>query len=94
MPSCTSAFMRPLALRDHALLLFLYNTGAARVQEVADLRVGHLDFSPQPRLRLHGKRDKWRVPSPVGQDRLLLEQPWESGHCWKARSLPREVGFR
>ena len=28
-----------LALRDRALLLFLYNTGA-RVQEVADLRAG------------------------------------------------------
>ena len=32
-----------LALRDQTLLLFLYNTGA-RVQEAADLRVGHLDL--------------------------------------------------
>ena len=36
-----------LALRDRALLLFLYNTGA-RVQEVADLRVGHLDLGEAP----------------------------------------------
>jgi site-specific recombinase XerD len=33
-----------LALRDRALILFLYNTGA-RVQEAADLRVEHLDLS-------------------------------------------------
>lgn len=48
-------------LRDRALLLVLYNTGA-RVQEVADLRVEHLDLGAQPpRVRLHGKGDKWRV---------------------------------
>lgn len=50
----------PLALRDHAMLLFLYNTGA-RVQEVADLRIAHLELTPQPRVRLHGKGDKWRL---------------------------------
>ena len=50
----------PLALRDRTLLLFLYNTGA-RVQEVADLRVGHLDLGEHPRVRLHGKGDKWRT---------------------------------
>ncbi len=49
-----------LALRDQALLLFLYNTGA-RVQEVADLRVGHLDLGAHPLVRLHGKGDKWRT---------------------------------
>ena len=37
-----------LALRDRALLLFLYNTGA-RVQEVADLRVGHLELGERGR---------------------------------------------
>lgn len=46
--------------RDTALLLFLYNTGA-RVQEAADLRVGHLDLREQPLARLHGKGEKWRV---------------------------------
>lgn len=49
-----------LALRDRALLLFLYNTGA-RVQEVAGLRVENLELDPQPRVRLHGKGDKWRL---------------------------------
>jgi site-specific recombinase XerD len=49
-----------LALRDRTLLVFLYNTGA-RVQEAADLRVGHLDLGEHPRVRLHGKGDKWRT---------------------------------
>lgn len=48
------------ALRDYALLLFLYNTGA-RVQEIADLRVSNLELEPPPRVHLHGKGDKWRV---------------------------------
>jgi integrase/recombinase XerD len=48
------------ALRDRALFLVLYNTGA-RVQEIAELRLEHLDLGPQPRVRLHGKGDKWRV---------------------------------
>lgn len=48
------------ALRDRALLLFLYNTGA-RVQEVADLRVGNLELDSPLRVHLHGKGDKWRV---------------------------------
>jgi len=45
--------------RNRLLLLFLYNTGA-RVQEVADLRVGDLDLAAL-RIRLHGKGDKWRT---------------------------------
>jgi integrase/recombinase XerD len=49
----------PLALRDRALLLLLYNTGA-RVQEIADLRVADVDLEGPLRTRLHGKGDKWR----------------------------------
>src|SRR5215467_10137796 len=49
-----------LALRDRVLILFLYNTGA-RVQEVADLRLEHLDLGDHPLVRLHGKGDKWRT---------------------------------
>ena len=44
------------ALRDRTLLLFLYNTGA-RVQEVADLRIEHLELEPPAKVRLHGKGD-------------------------------------
>jgi integrase/recombinase XerD len=48
------------ALRDRALLLFLYNTGA-RVQEVSDLRLSNLELHSMPRVHLHGKGDKWRT---------------------------------
>jgi integrase/recombinase XerD len=65
------------AMRDRALLLFLYNTGA-RVQEVADLRVGDLELVSQPRVRLHGKGDKWRScplwEETARQLRRLLEE--------------------
>jgi len=50
----------PLALRDRALILFLYNTGA-RAQEVAGLRAEHLDLGEHPLARLHGKGGKWRT---------------------------------
>lgn len=50
----------PQALRDQALLRFLYNTGA-RVQEAADLRVTNLELGTEARVRLHGKGDKWRT---------------------------------
>ena len=49
-----------LALRDRALILFLYNTGA-RVQETADVRVENLNLGDHPLVRLHGKGDKWRT---------------------------------
>lgn len=61
------------ALRDRTLLLFLYNTGA-RVQEVADLRVGNLEVKSRSRVHLHGKGDKWRV-CPLWKETIaLLEQ--------------------
>lgn len=59
------------ALRDRTLLGFLYNTGA-RVGEVAELRVGHLDLGEHPRVRLHGKGDKWRTCPLWGQTAELL----------------------
>jgi site-specific recombinase XerD len=66
------------SLRDRALLLFLYNTGA-RVQEAAELERRNLDLGAQPRVHLHGKGDKWRL-CPLWQEtaavlaRLLEEQ--------------------
>lgn len=65
------------AMRDRALLLFLYNTGA-RAQEVANLRIENLDLGSQPRVRLHGKGDKWRTcplwTETAKQVGMLLEQ--------------------
>lgn len=78
MPSGTWA-----AERDRALLLFLYNTGA-RVQEAADLRVGHLEFKGTPRVRLHGKGDKWRTcplwPETVTRLQLLVKDGASAVH--------------
>jgi integrase/recombinase XerD len=68
-----------LALRDRALILFLYNTGA-RAQEAADLRVEHLDLSEHPTVRLHGKGDKWRTCPLWQQTARTLEQLLQSEH--------------
>jgi site-specific recombinase XerD len=46
--------------RDYALLLFMYNTGA-RVQEVADAKVGWLTLLPPYRVELLGKGRKLRT---------------------------------
>jgi integrase/recombinase XerD len=67
------------ALRDHALLLFLYNTGA-RAQETADLRTGDLHLQEPARAVLHGKGGKHRS-TPLWPrtaellDRLLEDHP-------------------
>lgn len=61
------------ALRDRTLLLMLYNSGG-RVQEVADLRVEHLELGAQPRVRLHGKGDKWRICPLWEQTAQFLKQ--------------------
>lgn len=68
-----------LALRDRALILFLYNTGA-RVQEAADLRVEHLDLSEHPTVRLHGKGDKWRTCPLWQQTARTIDQLLRSQH--------------
>lgn len=47
-------------LRDYALLLFLYNTGA-RVSEALAVRVGDLELNPPAQVRLHGKGGKDRI---------------------------------
>ena len=76
-----------LALRDRALLLFLYNTGA-RAQEVADLRVGHLDLGAHPLVRLHGKGDKWRTCPLWHQTARLLRDLLDSAAHHRRRTTP------
>ena len=49
-----------LGARDHALLLFLYNSGA-RADEAASLRVDNLQLGTSQSARLLGKGNKWRV---------------------------------
>lgn len=82
----------PQALRDQALLRFLYNTGA-RVQEAADLRATHLELSADARVRLHGKGDKWRTCPLWTQTadllQALLEQNRQRRHSEGAVFLAR-----
>jgi site-specific recombinase XerD len=63
----------PSELRDRTLLLFLYNTGA-RVQEAVGLRADDVHFDPNPRVNLHGKRDKCRVCPLWAETAALLQQ--------------------
>lgn len=49
-----------LGLRDHALLLFLYNSGA-RVSEALAVKAWDLDLSKPAQVRLHGKGGKDRI---------------------------------
>lgn len=61
-----------LGVRDHGLLLFLYNSGA-RADEAAALRVGNLQLGTSPSVRILGKGNKWRVCPlwPVTAEALL-----------------------
>jgi site-specific recombinase XerD len=49
-----------LGLRDHALLLFLYNSGA-RVSEALAVKGQDLDLTKPAQVRLHGKGGKDRI---------------------------------
>lgn len=49
-----------LGARDHALLLFLYNSGA-RADEAARLTIGNLRLGDSPSARILGKGNKIRV---------------------------------
>lgn len=76
-----------LALRDHTLLLFLYNTGA-RVQEVADLRVKHLELDKVALVRLHGKGDKWRTCPLWRQTAALVTELLDASNAPKGPETP------
>jgi integrase/recombinase XerD len=75
-----------LALRDRALFMLLYNTGA-RVQEVADLRVVDVDLDGPMRVRLHGKGDKWRICPLWPETAALLKQLMTDRHPDQSASL-------
>ena len=77
----------PSALRDRALLLLLYNTGA-RVQEAADLRIADLDLQGQPSVRLHGKGDKWRTCPLWQQTAQLLKDLLETRRPQPSATMP------
>jgi site-specific recombinase XerD len=51
---------QPNGLRDHALLLFLYNAGA-RVEEASQLRFSWLTLTKPYKANILGKGRRWRV---------------------------------
>jgi integrase/recombinase XerD len=67
-------------LRDKALLLFMYNTGA-RAQEIADLKIEHVRFDAASQVLLTGKGHKQRLcplwPETLGalEDYLTVRTP-------------------
>ena len=65
----------PLGARNHALLLFLYNSGA-RADEAARLAIGNLQLGTSASVRILGKGNKWRIcplwPETVAALRPLL----------------------
>ena len=81
------------SLRDRALLLFLYNTGA-RVQEVAEVCRGNIEFGPHPRVRLHGKGDKWRTCPLWRQTADCLQQLLEEQGSHAVPEAPAFVSRR
>ena len=74
-----------LGARDHALLLFLYNSGA-RADEAASLRVSSLYLGTSPSVRILGKGNKWRV-CPLWPITVAALQPL-------AESIPFRIGAR
>jgi integrase/recombinase XerD len=62
-----------LGARDHALLLFLYNTGA-RADEATRLTLGNLQLGTSPSVRILGKGNKWRV-CPLWEETVSALRP-------------------
>lgn len=62
-----------LGQRDHALLLFLYNSGA-RVGEALDVRIGDLELLRPRQVRLRGKGGKERFCPLWAQTAAALRQ--------------------
>lgn len=78
-----------LGSRDHALLMFLYNSGA-RADEAASLRSGNLQLGTSSSVRILGKGNKWRVcplwPSTVAVLRPLLIGRCHEDHVFRGRT--------
>ncbi len=82
----------PLGYRNHALLLFLYNTGA-RADETAHVRVADLSLGRSPSVRIHGKGDKIRIcplwPHTADILKHLITKCVDDDHVFRnARGMP------
>jgi site-specific recombinase XerD len=83
----------PAGMRDFALLLFLYNTGA-RVSEALAVRCDDLELRRPRQVRLHGKGSKDRI-CPLWRDtasalRKLIEQARLTSDAQLFQSARRE----
>jgi site-specific recombinase XerD len=67
-----------LGLRDHALILFLYNTGA-RVSEALDVHAADLQLRRPRQVRLRGKGAKERISPLWPETAAILEKLLRSG---------------
>lgn len=76
----------PNGLRDYALLLFLYNTGA-RVQEAVDLELTDLRLQPPFQVKLTGKGRKQRV-CPLWPETVSALQTYLRHRDVQASSVP------
>ena len=77
--------------RDHALLVVLYDT-AARVQEIADLRVRDVRFEQPATVTLHGKGRKIRIVPITAKTASIMEGYFqENGWIAKTGALDLPV---
>jgi len=78
-----------LGARDHALLLFLYNTGA-RANEAARLTVANLQLGTSACVRIFGKGNKWRLcplwPETAAVLRPLIADTSPDEHVFRGRT--------
>lgn len=79
-----------LGARDHAILLFLYNSGA-RADEAACLSVGNLQLGTSPSVRILGKGNKWRV-CPLWPVTVTALRPLVAGHATEDRVFRGRTG--
>lgn len=73
----------PQGARDHALLLFLFNSGA-RADEAAHLSIGDLTFGRAPAVKLLGKGNKYRA-CPLWPETLQALEPLAGARPAQAR---------
>lgn len=79
-----------LGARDHAMLLFLCNSGA-RADEAASLCNGNLQLGTSPSVRILGKGNKWRV-CPLWPETAAVLRPLLTGRGHEDRVFRGRTG--
>ncbi|CAD6563425.1 Tyrosine recombinase XerC [Paraburkholderia sabiae] len=85
-----------LGMRDYALLLFLYNSGA-RANEAASLQIGNLGLGTSASVRILGKGNKWRIcplwPTTAATLRPLVASSNSEAPVFRGRTGDRMTRF-